>query len=144
MKLVNTNYSYILAIPLVNLKLASTNTTITLTWTPSSFVTETYLSYFQCRRLCEQTLGHTLNSNSSIASAYIFTGINPATYCIIGLNGIFNSNQYILGATIATTLSSGKVYYVFTFTTIILFSHNMQHPVHLSVTSLPHQLRLGL
>ena len=111
---------------------------------PSSFVTETYQSYFQCRRLCEQTLGHTLISNSSISSPHIFSGIDPGTHCIIGLSGIFSGNQYVLGTTIATTLSSGKVYYVFTFTTIILFSYNIQHPVHLSVTSLSHQLRQGL
>ena len=101
----------ILAIPRVNdLEIiTTTNTTITMTWTPPSFAPQTYQAYRQCRRLCEQKLGPSIPFDS-ILSPYTFTGIDPGAYCIIGLNGIYGND--IVGLTsstrITTTLSSGK------------------------------------
>ena len=104
-------HPYILAIPLVILTLTSTNTTITMTWTSSSFTPQAYKGFYLCRRLCEQTLGPTIHTNSSISSPYSFTGIDPGTYCIVGLNGKYGIDQYGLGTGIITTLSSfGKLY----------------------------------
>ena len=115
-----------------------------MTWTLPSFTPQSYKGFCQCRRLCEQTLGPIIHTNSSISSPYTFTGIDPGTYCIIGLNGIYDLDQYGLGTGIMTTLSlSGKQCYIFTFTIIILLSHYLQHPLHLSVISLYHQLRQG-
>ena len=80
-----------------------------MTWTPPSFAPQTYQVYRQCRRLCEQTFGPTI-SFDLISSPYTFTGIDPGTYCIIGLNGIYGND--IVGLSISvrvtTTLSSGK------------------------------------
>ena len=86
-----------------------TNTTITMTWTSPSFVPQTYQSYRQCHRLCEQTIGPTILTNSSISSPYTFTGIDPGTYCIVGLNGTNSIDQVYLGSRNTTTLSSGKL-----------------------------------
>ena len=88
----------------------ATNTSITITWTLPSFVPQTYQGYRQCRRLCEQTLSPTVLTNSSISSPYTFTGIDPGTYCIIGLIGIYGSDQVYLDTRNTTTLSTGKVY----------------------------------
>ena len=112
-----------------------------MTWIPSTFAPQTYQSYLQCRRRCEQTFGLTIISNSSISSPYTFTGIDPGTYCIVSLNGIYGSEQASLSSASTTTLSSGKVYYILIFTTIMLFLHYLQYPHHLSVVSLYHQLR---
>ena len=57
-----------------------------MTWTLPSFILQTYKGFNQCRRLCEQILGPTIHSNSSISSPYTFTGIDPGTDCIIGPN----------------------------------------------------------
>ena len=115
-----------------------------MTWIPPIFTPQAYEGFYQCRRLCEQTLGPTIHTNSSISSPYTFTGIDPGTYCIVGLNGIYGNVQYGLGIGIITTLSSsGKLYYIIMFTIIMLFSHYLQHPLHLSVISLYHQLRQG-
>ena len=121
----------------------TTNTTITMTWIPPSFAPQTYQGYRQCRRLYEQTLGPIIHTNSSISSPYTFTGIDPGTYCIVGLNGIYGNDTIVLGAENTTTLSSGKLCYIIIFTIIMLFSHYLQHPLHLSVISLYHQLRQG-
>ena len=114
-------HPYILAIPLANLLLTSTNTTITMTWTLPSFIIQTYKGFNQCRRLCEQTLGLTIHTNLSTSSPYTFTGIDPGTYCIVGLNGIYDSDQYFLGTEITTTLSSGN-YVIFSYSQLIYFS----------------------
>ena len=114
-----------------------------MTWIPLSFAPQTYQDFHQCRRQCEQTLGSIILSNSSISSPYIFTGIDPGTYCIVGLNGIYGNDTIVLGAENTTTLSSGKLCYIIIFTIIMLFSHYLQHPLHLSVISLYHQLRQG-
>ena len=88
----------------------STNTTITITWIPPSFVPQTYQGYHQCRRQCEKKLPPHGTAFNSISSPYTFTGIDPGTYCIVGLNGIYGSDITGLGTTrIATTLSSGKL-----------------------------------
>ena len=113
-----------------------------MTWIPPSFAPQTYQVYHQCRRLCEQTLGPSIPFDS-ISSPYTFTGIDPGTYCIVGLNGIYGIDHVGLGTRIATTLSSGKLCYIFIFTIIMLFSHYLQHLLHLSVVSLSHQLRQG-
>ena len=103
-------HPYILAIPLAILTLTSTNTTITMTWTLPLFTPQAYKGFYQCRKLCEQTLGPTIHTNSSISSPYTFTGIDPGTYCIVGLNGIYGNDVTGLGTNrIATTLSSGKL-----------------------------------
>ena len=120
-----------------------TNTTIIITWTSPSFAPQAYQGYRQCHRLCEQTLSPTILINSSISSPYTFTGIDPGTYCIVGLNGIYGNDTIVLGAENTTTLSSGKLCYIIIFTIIMLFSHYLQHPLHLSVISLYHQLRQG-
>ena len=109
-------------------------------WTPPSFAPQTYEGFRHCRRLCEKNYDPII-TNSSISSPYTFTGIDPGTYCIIGLNGIYGSETAGLSTRIATTLSSGKLCYIIIFTIIILFSYYLQHPLHLSVVLLYHQLR---
>ena len=103
-----------------------------MTWIPPSFVPQTYQGYCQCRRQCEPSFS-TMLFNSSISSPYTFTGIDPGTYCIVGLNGINGIDIFSLGTGIINTLSSGKLCYIIIFTIIILFSHYLQHPLHLSV-----------
>ena len=115
-----------------------------MTWIPPSFAPQAYQGFNQCRRQCEQTFDPTILTNSSISSPYTFTGIDPGTYCIVGLNGTYdNNNNIVLSSGITTTLSSGKLCYIIIFTIIMLFSHYLQHPLHLSVISLYHQLRQG-
>ena len=114
-----------------------------MTWIPPSIAPITYEGFHQCRRLCEQTFSPTIHTNSSILSTYTFTGIDPGTYCIVGLNGIYDNDTIVLGAENTTTLSSGKLCYIIIFTIIMLFSHYLQHPLHLSVVLLYHQLRQG-
>ena len=114
-----------------------------MTWLPPLFAPQTYQGYRQCRGLCEPSFSIVL-TNSSISSPYTFTGIDPGTYCIVGLNGTYDNNTIILGAENTTTLtSSGKLCYIIILTIIMLFSHYLQHPLHLSVISLYHQLRQG-
>ena len=132
-----------LAISFVTFMVTSTNTTITMTWTTPSFGPQTYQGYRQCRRLCDQTLGPIILINSSISSPYTFTGIDPGTYCIVGLNGTYGIDQIYLDTRNITTLLTGKVYYILIFTIIMLFSHYLQHLLHLLVKSLSHQLRQG-
>ena len=49
----------------------------------------------------------------NLITLYIFTGIDPGTYCIVGLYGIYGSEPAVgLGSSITTTLSSGKLYYI--------------------------------
>ena len=90
-------------------------------WTLPLFTPHSYEGFRQCRRLCNQTLGPIIHTNSSISSPYTFTGIDPGTYCIVGLNGIYDNNTIVLGAENATTLSYGKLCYIIIFTIIILF-----------------------
>ena len=85
----------------------TTNTTITMTWTLPSFAPQIYQCYYQCRRLCEQSFGPGIHFDS-ISSPYTITGIDPGTYCIVGLIGIYGNEPAGLGTRIATTLSSGK------------------------------------
>ena len=89
-------------------------------WTQPSFAPQTYEGYCQCQRLCEKMYDPVIK-NSSILSPYTFTGINPGTYCIVGLNGIFGSDQASLTSAFITTLSSGKLCYIIIFIIIILF-----------------------
>ena len=121
---------------------AFSNFTITMTWIPPSFTPQTNQGYYQCCRLCEQTFGSSIPLNS-ISSPYTFAGIDPGTYCIVGLDRIYGREVASLGTGITTTLSSGKLCYILIITIIILFSHYLQHPLHLSVMSLYHQLRQG-
>ena len=108
-------------------------------WTQPSFAPQRYEAYRQCHRLCEKMYGPSISVDSS---PYIFTGIDPGSKCIVGLNGIYGSEPAVgLGSSITTTLSSGKLCYIIIFTIIILFSYYSQHPLHLSVISLYHQLR---
>ena len=86
-----------------------TNTSITITWTLPSFAPQTYQGYRQCCRLCELSLNPTILTNSSISSPYTFTGIDPGTYCIVGLNGTYGIDQVYLDTRNTTTLSSGKL-----------------------------------
>ena len=111
-----------------------------MTWTLPSLVPQTYQGYCECRALCESSF-FTIPSDSSISSPYTFTGIDPGTYCIVGLNGIYGSDQASLSYASATTLLSGKLCYILIITSIILLSYYLQHPLHLSVISLFHQLR---
>ena len=89
--------------------ITTTDTTITMTWIPPSFVPQTYQGYRHCRRLCEMKFGPYIPSNSSISSPYTFTGIDPGTICIVGLIGIYDSETVSLGTGIGNTLSSGKL-----------------------------------
>ena len=75
-----------------------------------------------------------------ISSPYTFTGIDPGTYCVVGLNGIYGSELASLSTAFTTTLS-GKLHYIIKLTIIILLLHYLQYPHHLSVVSLYHQLR---
>ena len=93
-----------------------------MTWIPPSFVPQTYQGYRHCRRLCEMKFGPNIPSNSSISSPYTFTGIDPGTYCIVGLIGIYGSNEASLSIAFTTTLSSGKVYYILVFKTYIVLT----------------------
>ena len=79
-----------------------------MTWTPPLFAPQTYQVYYHCRRLCEQRYGPGISFNS-FSSPYTFTGIDPGTYCIVGLNGIYGSDFIGLSTGIVTTLSSGKL-----------------------------------
>ena len=92
-----------------------------MTWTLLSFIPQEYKGFNQCRRICEQTLGPTIHTNSFISSPYTFTGIDPGTYCIVGLNGIYDIDQYFLGTEITTTLSSGN-YVIFSYLQLIYCS----------------------
>ena len=87
----------------------STNTTITMTWTPPLFAPQTYQGYRQCRRLCEQSFGPSNTSNLT-TSSYTLIGIDPGVFCIIALNGIYGRELVELGTHNTTTLSSGKLY----------------------------------
>ena len=79
-----------------------------MTWTPPSFAPQTYQGYRQCHRLCEKKLPpHSILFNP-ISSPYTFTGIDPGTYCIVGLNGIYGIDSASLSVRITTTLTSGK------------------------------------
>ena len=89
--------------------LTTTNTTITMMWISPSFAPQTYKGFHQCRRLCEQTLGPIISTNSSISSPYTFIDIDPGTYCIIGLNGTYGNDTIVLGTENTTTISSGKL-----------------------------------
>ena len=115
-----------------------------MTWIPPSFFPQSYQPFRYCRRLCEKKLSPSISFNS-ISSPYIFTGIDPGTYCIVGLNGIYGIDIIGLSVStrIATTLSTGKLCYIIIFTIIMLFAHYLQHPLHLSVISLYHQLKQG-
>ena len=80
-------------------------------WTQPSFAPQTYEGYRQCRRLCENMYDPVI-TNSLISSPYTFTGIDPGTYCFVGLNGKYGSEPAALGLRITTTLSSGKLCYI--------------------------------
>ena len=90
-----------------------------MTWIPPSFVPQTYQGYRQCRRQYEQTLGPIIHTNSSISSPYTLIGIDPGTYCIVGLNGIYGNDTIVLGddqiyldtRNTTTVSSSGKLLY---------------------------------
>ena len=94
--------------PLAIQTFTTTDTTITTAWT-LPFVPQTYQGYRHCRRLCEMKFGPSVPSNSSISSPYTFTGIDPGSYCIVGLNGIYGSETASLATGIGNTLSSGKL-----------------------------------
>ena len=100
---------FLLDIPSTTLLFTVTNTTVAMTWTSLSFASQTYQGYRQCHRLCELAIGPTIPTNSSISSPYTFTGIDPGTYCIVGLNGTYGIDQVYLDARNTTTLSSGKL-----------------------------------
>ena len=135
--------SLFLAIPFPILTLTITNTTITMTWTLPSFAPQTYEGNRHCRRVCEKIYDPII-TKSLISSPYTFTGIDPGTYCIIYLNGIYGNDPAAgLGSGIITTLSSGKLCYILIITIIILFSHYLQLPLHLSIISFYHQSRQG-
>ena len=104
------------------LLLITTPTTITMIWTLPSFTLQAYEGFRQCHKLCEETLGPTIHTNSSISSPYTFTGIDPGTYCIVGLNGIYYGNDTIvLGDENTTTLSSGKL--LLSYSQLLCCSH---------------------
>ena len=130
------------ALPSTTLIFTTTNTSITMTWTQPLFTPQIYQGYRLCRRQCEQNFGSSIPLYS-ISSPYTFTGINPGTYCIVGLNGIYGSEPASLDIRITTTLSSGKLCYILIFTIIILFSYYLQYPLHMSIISLFYQLRQG-
>ena len=90
--------------------ITTTNTTITMTWTPPSFAPQTYQGYRYCCRLCEKEFGSGIPFDS-IPSPYTFTGIDPGTYCIVVLNGIYGNEVINLSISTrnTTTLSSGKL-----------------------------------
>ena len=124
-----------------SLTLSTTNTTITMTWTLPSFAPQTYQVYYQCRRQCEQSFSPTMVFNS-ISSPYTFTGIDPGTYCLVSLNGIYGIETVGPGTRITITLSSGKLlhYHILNYH---FFLHYLQYPHLLSVISLSRQLRQG-
>ena len=94
------------------MNLIVTNTTVTMIWTPPSFgppSTNDYQGYRYCCRLCEQTFGPSLFSDL-ISSPYTFTGIDPGSYCNVGLNGTYGNESVFLDSAFTITLSSGKLY----------------------------------
>ena len=133
------------------LLLTVTNITITMTWTPPSFAPPAlndYLGSYNCQRLCKQTLGKPKVSNSQISSPYTITGVDPGSYCVVNLTGIYGDHQISLATTTAYTLSSGNIYiYIYIYIHLHTFSIScinnyyvvfmyLQHPMHLSVVSL--------
>ena len=83
-----------------------------MTWLQPSFAPQTYQVYRHCRRLCEQIFDPTIISDSSISSPYTFSGIDPGTYCIVGLNGTYGNEPASLGVSVTNLLSSGKLCYI--------------------------------
>ena len=77
-------------------------------WLTLVLVPPDYRGYYQCRRECEQALESSIFSNS-ILSPYTFTTLDPGSYCIVGLNGIYGNEEFGLGRRITATLSSGKL-----------------------------------
>ena len=77
-------------------------------WIPLVLPSLDYKGHYQCRRQCEQALESTVFSNS-ISSPYTFTSLNPGSYCIVGLKGIYGSEEFDLARYITTTHSSGKL-----------------------------------
>ena len=84
-----------------------------MTWTPPSLASpalNNYLSSYNCHRLCEQTLGFPKVSNSQISSPYTITGVDPNSYCVVDLIGIYGNHQISLAITTTHTFSSGNIY----------------------------------
>ena len=79
-----------------------------MTWTPPSFAPQIYQGYRQCSILCEKKLPAHGIPFYSMSSPYTFNGIDPGTYCIVGLNGIYGGEVVGFSVGITTTLSSGK------------------------------------
>ena len=44
-----------------------------------------------------------------MSSPYTFTGIDPGSYCNVGLNGTYGNESVFLNSTFTITLSSGKL-----------------------------------
>ena len=90
--------------------ITTTNTTITITWTPPSFAPETLCGTQYCLRLCEQSFAPS-HSYCPITSPFTFTGINPGTFCIVDLNGVYGSDvrRLSISIRIGITHSSGKI-----------------------------------
>ena len=98
-------------------------------WIPLSFAPSTYEGFHQCHGLCEQTLDPTTPTNLSISSPYTFTGIDPSTFCIVGLNGVYGNDTIVLGTENTTTLSSGKLCYILIFTIVMLYNIYSTHVI---------------
>ena len=44
-----------------------------------------------------------------MSSPYTFTGIDPGSYCNVGLNGTYGNESVFLNSTFTIRLSSGKL-----------------------------------
>ena len=93
-----------------DLTAASSNNTITLTWTESDPIPSNgYSITRQCRRLCEESFDDFM-LNTSSSSPLVFSGINPGSYCNISLfTGTFGTESIEFDSgIIAFTLSAGE------------------------------------
>ena len=93
-----------------DLTITTTDTTVTLTWSPPDIVPQSYYTNRTCHRLCEQS--NEVNIYNSITSPYQSSGINPGSVCTFLFYGVYGSEQILLATISATTLSTGNIQYL--------------------------------
>ena len=103
-----------------DLTITTTDTTVTLTWSPPDIVPQSYYTNRTCHRLCEQS--NDVNIFNSITSPYQSSDINPGSVCTFLLYGVYGSEQILLGTISATTLSTGNIQYLIQSFSISIYS----------------------
>ena len=113
-----------------DLTATSTSNTITLTWTePDPIPSNGYSITRQCRRLCEASFNSFMQKTSS-SSPFVFSGINPGSYCVISsFIGLFGTDTIEFDSdNIVITLSVGefdKQHYEFYNSILMFLSQNL-------------------